>query len=193
MDTLHTEQDAAGTLSATGQLFDLGPADTPPAAPPACHEGAPRLRYANRAQMSMRCCSLDDLIPEDHQVRIVWDYVAGLDLTPMLQKIAATEGHPGAPAIDPRILMTSWLYATLRGVGSARELNRRCDRQQGEVPFQWICGDVRVNYHTLADFRTAHGKILDDLLTSSVATLRDRKSTRLNSSHIQKSRMPSSA
>lgn len=176
MDALQTTQDAAGAVSAAGQLFDLGQGDAPPVAlpsPPGSQGGSPpRLRYANRAQISMHCCSLDDLIPEDHQVRIVWDYVAGLDLSPLLQKIEATEGHPGAPAIDPRILMSLWLYATLRGVGSARELNRRCDRQKGEVPFQWICGDVRMNYHTLADFRTAHGTILDGLLTSSVATLR---------------------
>src|SRR3990167_9427067 len=121
MDALPTTQDAAGTVSASGQLFDLGPGDTPPMVSPSspgCPGGArPRLRYANRAQISMRCCALDDLIPEDHQVRIVWDYVARLDLSPLLQTIEATEGRAGAPAIDPRILMTLWLYATLRGVG----------------------------------------------------------------------------
>jgi hypothetical protein len=68
--------------------------------------------------------------------------------------------------------MSLWLYATLRGVGSARELARRCDPECGEVPFQWLCGEVTVNYHTLADFRTAHGAFLDALLTQSVATLR---------------------
>lgn len=176
MDTVSTKQDAAGTVSAAGHLFDLGQGDTPAAALPSLPDsqgrGRPRLRYANRAQISMRCCALDDLIPEDHQVRIVWDYVAGLGLSSLLQKIEATEGQAGAPAIDPRILITLWLYATLRGIGSARELNRRCHPERGEVPFQWICGEVSVNYHTLADFRTAHGEFLDQLLTRSVATLR---------------------
>jgi IS5 family transposase len=68
--------------------------------------------------------------------------------------------------------MTLWLYATLRAIGSARELDRRCDPDCGEVPFQWICGEVSVNYHMLADFRTAHGQFLDTLLTESVAALR---------------------
>lgn len=67
--------------------------------------------------------------------------------------------------------MTLWLYATLRGVGSARELDRRCDLEMGEVPFQWICGGVTLNYHTLADFRVGHVAVLDDLLTNSVAVL----------------------
>jgi transposase len=163
-------QDAAGAASAAVQnvLFDLGPAQ--PGA--AVEGGRPRLRYANREQASFRVCALDDLIPADHQVRTVWQYVQGLDLSPLLQRIQATEARAGAPAIDPRILMSLWLYATLRGIGSARELDRRCHPEQGEVVFQWICGEVSVNYHTLSDFRTAHGDFLDTLLTACVATLR---------------------
>jgi transposase len=163
-------QEAAGTPSAAVQntLFDLGPAN--PATP--TRGGRPRLRYANREQVTLRVCALDDLIPDDHTVRIVWEYVSGLDLSPVLGTVQATEAHAGAPATDPRILMSLWLYATLRGVGSAREVNRRCDPQRGEVPFQWICGEVSVNYHMLADFRTDHGAFLDTVLTQSVATLR---------------------
>ena len=63
----------------------------------------------------------------------------------------------------PAILTALWLYATLRGIGSARELDRRCG-EKGEVPFQWICGGVSVNYHTLSDFRTQHAEWLDGVL-----------------------------
>lgn len=164
-------QDAAGTASAAGKnaLFDLGAVKP---ATPATASARPRLRFANREQATMRVCALDDLIADDHQVRVVWDYVAGLDLSALLAQVQAREAQAGAPATDPRIFMSLWLYATLRGVGSARELARRCDPQCGEVPFQWICGEVTVNYHTLADFRTEHGAFLDALLTESVATLR---------------------
>jgi transposase len=170
MDAHQPLQDAAGAASAARQntFFEVGPAvQAPPAA-----GGRPRLRYANRSQVSMRVCALDQLIADDHQVRVVWDYVNGLDLSPVLVKVQATDGRAGAPATDPRILMTLWLYATLRAIGSARELDRRCDPECGEVPFQWICGDVSVNYHMLADFRTAHGEFLDRVLTQSVAALR---------------------
>jgi transposase len=171
MDTHQPTQDAAETASAASQdmLFDLGPVTS---AKPA-GRSKPRLRFANREQASFRVCALDDFIPADHEVRTVWEYVQGLDLTPLLELIKATETQAGAPAIDPRILMSLWLYATLRGVGSARELDRRCNQKRGEVPFQWICGEVGVNYHTLADFRTAHGDFLDSLLTKCVATLRN--------------------
>src|SRR5713226_7846145 len=159
---------AASTGPAANVLFDLGEPLPPPVAPAG---GSPRLRFANRGQAEMRVCALDTLIPEDHPVRTVWAYVEGLELTELLAEVRAVEGGAGASATDPRILMTLWLYATLRGVGSARELDRRCDPDTGEVPFQWICGGVTLNYHTLPDFRVGHVEVLDDLLTNSVAVL----------------------
>jgi transposase len=133
--------------------------------------GTPRLQYPQREQIEFRACCWNDLLPVDHEARLVWAYVMGLDLSPLYARIKAVERNVGRTPIDPRILFALWLYATLRGIGSARELDRRCDRQLGEVPFQWICGDVTVNYHTLADFRTAHVELLDQTLTTSVAAL----------------------
>ena len=86
----------------------------------------------------------------------------------LYDRIRAREGHPGRAAIDPKILMALWLYATIEGVGSARRLDELC---RTHAAFQWIAGDVSTNYHTLADFRTDHVELLDDLLTSGVAAL----------------------
>ena len=133
--------------------------------------GTPRVKRPQRDQIGFRACCWNDLLPEDHQARIVWDYVKSLDLSALYERIKAVERHAGQSAIDPRILFALWLYATLRGIGSARELDRRCDPEQGEVAFQWICGGVSVNYHTLADFRTAHVELLEQTLTTSVAVL----------------------
>jgi transposase len=146
-------------------LFDLG---EPQPTSPAAAGGSPRLRYANRQQVEIRTCALDALLPEDHPARAVWAFVEGLDLSDLLAKIKAVAGGVGASATDPRILLALWLYATLRGVGSARELDRRC---QDEIAFEWLCGGVSLNYHTLADFRVGHGEVLDRLLTDSVTVL----------------------
>jgi len=135
--------------------------------------GTPRVKCPQRDQVEYRACCWNDLLPEDHQARIVWDYVMGLDLSSLYERIKAVQRRPGQSAIDPRILFALWLYATLRGIGSARELARRCDPRLGEVAFQWICGGVSVNYHTLADFRTEHVELLDQTLTNSVGVLRN--------------------
>jgi len=139
-----------------------------PQAPPEPAPGAPRLREADRTQVCLRSVDLEGLLPEDHRARIVWAYVERLDLTPLYQQIQAVDGEAGRPATDPKILLALWLYATLDGVGSARALDRLCPTH---VAYQWLCGGVPMNYHTLADFRTAQGAFLDRLLTHSVAAL----------------------
>jgi transposase len=116
----------------------------------------------------MRAASLDSLLGDDHRARVVWEYVQGLDLAPLYEDIRSVEGRAGRDATDPGILLALWLYATLEGVGSARQLARLCEEH---VAYQWMCGGVSMNYHTLSDFRVAHPEFLDHLLTQSVATL----------------------
>jgi transposase len=149
-------------------LLDVG--GDPPIGPEPVDpgKGRPRLRTANRQQVVFRAAPLDALIPGDHPARVVWDYVEGLDLGPLYDRIKAVAGRPGRAPIDPKILMALWLYATVEGIGSARQLDGLC---RDHVAFQWLVGDVSTNYHTLADFRTDHGELLDDLLTKSVAAL----------------------
>lgn len=149
-----------------GRLFDLGPPQPCAAAAPA--GAAPRLRRPQRAQGEMRVASLDQLLPGDHLVRVVWDYVSGVDVTPLLQPIKALSGEPGRDATDPRLLLALWLYATIDGVGSARTLDGLC---REHLAYQWLCGGVSLNYHTLADFRSQQTAFLDQLLTASVGTL----------------------
>ena len=147
------------------------PADPVPSALPSevpASSGCARLRSANRQQIIFRTAALDELIPLDHPARTVWDYVEGLDLSPLYDRIKAVERGPGRAPIDPKILMTLWLYATLEGIGSARQLDELC---RDHDAFRWIAGDVSTNYHTISDFRTAHVELLDQLLTDSVAVL----------------------
>ncbi|MDQ3966515.1 MAG: IS1182 family transposase [Actinomycetota bacterium] len=120
---------------------------------------------------------LEDLLAPEHSARTVWQFVQGLDLRPLLETIRSVEGRPGRPAIDPRILVALWLYATIEGIGSARAVAWLCLHHHG---FRWLCGGVEVNYHTLADFRVAHLDVLDELLTHSVATLMEQDLVDLN-------------
>jgi transposase len=128
----------------------------------------PRVKRPNRGQVECLPFSLDELLPEEHEARAVWDFVEGQNFQPLYEQIQAVAGNAGRPAIDPKILLTLWLYATLKGVGSARELERLCENH---LAYRWICGGVSVNYHSLADFRVDHGKYFDKLLTESVAVL----------------------
>src|SRR4030042_4953711 len=97
-------------------------------------QGKPRLETANRQQVAMRYAALDDLLPEDHRARMVWAMVESYDLSQFYARIEAIEGQAGRPAIDPRLLMAVWLYATLEGVVSARELARLWE---GHLAYKW--------------------------------------------------------
>jgi transposase len=127
-----------------------------------------RLREAERRQSELRAMSLDELISEDHLARLVWQMVDRFDLSPLLNKIVARAGVAGHPHTDPRIMVSLWLYATLDGVGSARELARLCEQHHA---YRWLCGGVSVNYHSLSDFRLAHADWLDQELARGITGL----------------------
>jgi transposase len=111
---------------------------------------------------------LEALLPAEHRARVVWSFVDGLDLAALYERIRAREGEPGRPPPDPKLLLALWLYATLEGVGSARQLERLCE---SDLAYRWLCGGVPVNYHGLSDFRVGCGEVLEALLTQSLTAL----------------------
>jgi len=74
----------------------------------------------------------------------------------------------GRSAIAPRLLVALWLLASLDNVASGRKLAELC---QSHAAYQWLCGDVAVNYHTLNDFRVGHDQALDELFTQVLGKL----------------------
>jgi len=144
--------------------------ETTPGARPSI--GSLRFRRPDRSQMRMMPLSLDDTIPPDHHVRVLWAVVERLDLSGFTEGLKVCEGEAGRSATDVRLLVALWLYAATQGVGSARELDRLC---QHHAAYRWLCGGVSVNYHTLSDFRVAHERAVDGLMTEVLAMLMERK------------------
>jgi transposase len=150
---------------------DEASGEAPRNAPAPPGQSPVRLRTPERRQMEMVPRCLDDLVSPQHPVRRIEQVVEHLDLAAFYQPIKAREGVPGRDTTDPKLLVTLWLYACVRGIGAARELARQC---QENVAFLWLLGGVTVNYHLLADFRTAYGTALDQLFTQVIASLVDQ-------------------
>jgi len=131
-------------------------------------QGSPRLLEPNRSQIELRASNLESLLCEDHRARLVWGYVVRQDLSKLNEAIKARGSNAGRAAIDPRILFALWLYATLDGVGSGREVARLSLEHDA---YRWICGGVSVNYHAINDFRAGNEALMDELLTDNVAAL----------------------
>jgi transposase len=140
-----------------------------------------RVLRADRSQTSFELFDPDQLIPAEHAARQVVAFVEQLRqrgaLAPLYEQIRARGSVPGRPAIAPELLLSLWLQATLEGVGSARELDRLSRLHHA---YRWICGGVAVNYHTLADFRTEAGAVVNELLAQSVAVLVGHGAVRLD-------------
>ena len=130
--------------------------------------GAARLREPVRDQVELRVFDLDGLVGPEHPARVIWAYVARLDLSELEASVRAREHGPGQAPVSPRLLLALWLYATSQGVGSARALARLCESHDA---YRWLCGGVSVNYHGLSDFRCGHPGLLDRLLMEHVASL----------------------
>jgi transposase len=131
-------------------------------------EGEARLLQPNRLQVELRASNLESLLPEDHRARLVWGYVVRQDLSKLVEAVKARGSNAGRAAIDPHILFALWLYATLEGVGSGREVTRLCEEHDA---YRWICGGVSVNYHAINDFRAGNAKLMDEVLSNNVAAL----------------------
>jgi transposase len=136
-----------------------------------------RFSKAERYQREFRDFCLDELVRDDHQVRTLWAYVCRLDLSEFCAAYKAVEGNAGRKPVDPRILLTLWLMATLEGISSGRRLAQLCQRDN---VYRWICGDVGVNHNLLNEFRVSHVDALQGLMSQTIAVLQHQGLIRFN-------------
>ncbi len=127
-----------------------------------------RLKPVNRQQMVLRAVEVEKLVPEDHEVRAIWEFVGQLDLSRYYEDIKVEEGEAGCSAFDPQVLVSVWLYAYSKGTGSGREVSRLTEE---EGAYQWITGLRGINYHTLSDFRVKHKEALDELFVEALGVM----------------------
>lgn len=127
-----------------------------------------RIETADRQQVRWEMRDLEAELPDDHRARVIVAAVERMDLSAFYEQIRARGSAPGRPALDPAVLLSLWLFATSEGVGSAKHLERLCQR---DLPYRWICGGMTPNAHSLSDFRAMHGDKLDTLMTQLLASL----------------------
>src|SRR5438105_2900114 len=132
------------------------------------HSLSPRLKPINRQQMVLRAVDVEQLIGPEHPARSIWELVGQLNLDSFYQSVHSFDGSAGRSAFDPRLLISIWVYAYSRGIGSAREISRLCEI---DPAFQWLAGMDLINHHTISDFRVDHRVALDELFTQVLGLL----------------------
>lgn len=127
-----------------------------------------RVKHAERDQRELIGRTLDESLPREHRARDIWNITGRLNLSEMYARIGSRASNPGAPAIDPRITLCLWIYATCEGEGSSHEIARLC---QSHDAYRWLCGGVSVRQRHLSNFRANSGELFADLITQVVSIL----------------------
>jgi transposase len=133
----------------------------------------PRVRTKEpfRRQSLIRFEMPEDTLPVEHRARVLWRIVETLDLSAFTERAKAVEGRQGRDVLSVRMMLTLWLYAISKGIGSAREIARQIN---GDDAFRWIVGDQTVKHATLSAFRGEHLAALNKLFTDVLASLLDK-------------------
>jgi transposase len=77
---------------------------------------------------------LDDLIPEDHLLRLIHRYV---DFSFIRDRVKRLYSHTGRPSIDPEVLLRMLLVGYLYGIRSERRL---CEEVSMHIGYRWFVG-----------------------------------------------------
>jgi len=103
----------------------------------------------SRDQGSLFPVVLDDLVPQEHVVRVIDAFVGGLDLVALGFGKAEPAGT-GRPPYDPGDVLKLYLYGYLNQVRSSRRLERECGRN---VELMWLLNRLAPDHKTIAQFR----------------------------------------
>jgi len=103
----------------------------------------------SRDQGSLFPVVLDDLVPQEHVVRVIDAFVGGLDLVALGFGKAEPAGT-GRPPYDPGDVLKLYWYGYLNQVRSSRRLERECGRN---VELMWLLNGLAPDHKTIAEFR----------------------------------------
>ncbi len=122
----------------------------------------------NREQLFYDMVDIDRLVPEEHEVRRLWEFIDHLDMERIYKSYKAIEEEFGRQPIEPKVLFAVWLYGFMKGIISSEVLAELC-RVHSE--FRWICGGLKPCARTLRNFRDVNRAEFNGLLTDSITAL----------------------
>jgi transposase len=103
----------------------------------------------SRYQRQLLAASLDEMVSEDHFVRVVDAFIDRLALGDLgFERVAAAE--TGRPGYHPAVLLKLYVYGYSSQMRSSRRLEKEAERN---IEVQWLIDRQTPCFKTIADFR----------------------------------------
>jgi transposase len=120
----------------------------------------------NRTQSILFPQSLDQIIEQNNEVRIIDLFVESINLADFHFVIKTSK--EGRPAYHPKDLLKLYVYGYLNHIRSSRQLEKECKRN---VEVMWLMKELAPDHNTISNFRRDNEKAIRKVfrLTVSIA------------------------
>ena len=145
------------------------------------------IKSDNKKQNLLLPPSLDELVPENHLVRVVDAVIDRLDISSIL----STYRGGGNSAFNPRTMLKILVFAYLSNVYSSRRIAELLCR---DIYFMWLSGMKRPDFRTINYYRGKRLRNgLDEIFTQVVQLLHEEGFVSLKVQYIDGTKIESAA
>ena len=145
------------------------------------------IKSDNRKQNLLLPPSLDELVPENHMVRVVDAVIDRLDISDIL----STYRGGGNSAFNPKMMLKVLVFAYLSNVYSSRRIEELLKR---DIYFMWLAGMKRPDFRTINYYRGKRLKVgFDTVFTQVVRLLHEEGFVSLKVQYIDGTKIESVA
>ncbi len=111
--------------------------------------------------------SLDELIDEQHPVRVVAQVIDQIDIDALMKKYKGG----GASSYHPRMLLKTLVFAYISNIYSSRKIEAALKEN---IHFMWLAGMNKPDHHTVNRFRSERLRhVLQEVFSQVVLLLAD--------------------
>ena len=148
----------------------------------------PVFKEYNQSQIELLPKTADELIPQDHLVRVVDDTIDKMDLEPLLKQY---KYGGGASRYAPLMMLKVFVYAYSVGIFSSRKIAKEL---RENIHFMWLSGKQTPDFRTINKFRkTKLQPVMHEVFISSVKLLADAGYVKLENYFLDGTKIESKA
>jgi len=143
----------------------------------------PAFKPYNQGQITFLPPSLEDLIPENHIVRVVDSTIENIDTKPLYERYEGV----GASSYNPVMMLKIIIYAYIQKIFSCRNIAKNC---RENIMFMWLSGMNMPDYKTIDRFRIERMKdVIPDIFSEVIALLHSKGYIKLESYFLDGTRI----